>query len=95
MTKRQKREQAIRRNPKQVRFDDLNILMTDEEFNATKASSHVTYRHPRYRDVIVTVVEPHGGATHVNSLYVNGALAAIDEIRRRHSAEEETREKTP
>ncbi|MDQ2784024.1 MAG: hypothetical protein M3Y58_03355 [Chloroflexota bacterium] len=89
MTKRQKREQTIRRNPRQVRFDDLDNLMTDEEFNATKASSHVTYRHPRYRDLLVTVVEPHGGTTHVNRIYMNDALTAIDEARRRTTAEED------
>lgn len=95
MAKRQKREQAIRRNPRQVRFDDLDNLMTDEEFNATKASSHVTYRHSRYRDLLVTVVEPHGGATHVNRIYVNDALAAIDEARRRKAAAEVARRNAP
>jgi len=95
MTKRQKREQAIRRNPRQVRFDDLNTLLTDEGFNATKASSHVTYRHPHYCDLLVTVVEPHGGITQVNRIYVNDALAAIDEARRRKAAEEDVRRNAP
>lgn len=78
MTKSEKREATIRQNPKQVRFDDLNLLLLSYDFNrrqSRKGSSHYVYWHPLLRED-VTVPHPHG--PHVDAIYVKKALAAID-----------------
>jgi len=81
MTKRDKREMAIRRNTKSVRFDDLDLVLRAAEFTPRKesrgGSSHVTYTHPLMTEIL-TVVIPHGGATYVKEYQVKHALAAID-----------------
>lgn len=87
MTKRQKREQAIRNNPRQVRFDDLDTVMTGDDFGDTTSGSHVTYEHKRYSDLRTTVVIPHGNQTHVLPVYVENALKVLDEARRRTAIE--------
>ncbi len=59
MPKRDKREQAIRCNPKQVRYDDLDTLLQGEEFvPSTTSGSHINYRHPRYPTVVT--IAAHG-----------------------------------
>lgn len=78
MTKSEKREEAIRRTLKNVRFDDLDLLLRSYDFDPVQRSSHVTYQHQRYVDQRVTVVKPHGGATDVKPVYVRNALTAID-----------------
>lgn len=84
MAKRDKREATIRRNTKNVRFDDLDRVLRDAGFAPRKdsrgGSSHVTYTHPLIA-AIVTVVIPHGGTAHVKEYQVVNALAAIDESR--------------
>ena len=84
MTKRDKRETAIRRNTKNVRFDDLDLVLRAAQFTPRKesrgGSSHVTYSHPLMTEIL-TVVMPHGGATHVKKYQVKHALAAIDAVR--------------
>ncbi|MDQ6602936.1 MAG: hypothetical protein M3176_07405 [Chloroflexota bacterium] len=88
MTKRQKREDKIRRNPKQVGFDEINTVMTNEGFDADINGSHCTYEHRDYADLRTTVVIPHGGSTHVLPVYVGNALAILDEARRRQAKKE-------
>lgn len=83
MTKRDKRELAIRRNTRQVRFDDLHIVMTDNGFVGDRNRPHVVYHHAKHADVQVNVAKPHGGTTHVKPFYVEQALAAIDEAKAR------------
>lgn len=83
MTKREKREAAIRNNPKQVRFADLHALLKAADFDdgqPGRGGSHYSYSHPDYRD-IVTVPMPHGGTDHVKRPYVLDALKAIDAVR--------------
>ncbi len=81
MTKSEKREAAIRVNPKQVRFDDLNTLLRSYAFAPRQSgggSSHYTYTHPSF-GVVVTIPRPH--RAHVSSEYVKEALAAIDRVK--------------
>lgn len=40
MTKREKREQAMRRNPAQVRFEQLHDLLADNGFRYSINGSH-------------------------------------------------------
>jgi predicted RNA binding protein YcfA (HicA-like mRNA interferase family) len=83
LTKRGKRESAIRRNPKGVRFDDLDSVLRDTGFVRGQAGgSHVAYRHSRYA-IRVTVVMPHTGERFVKAYQVEQALAAIDAARAR------------
>lgn len=92
MTKREKREAAIRSNVKQVRFADLNTLLLWYDFEVRQArggSSHYVYTHADYTGEL-TVPVPHGGNTHVLAIYVKRAIAAIDMVieARRSRAEE-------
>jgi predicted RNA binding protein YcfA (HicA-like mRNA interferase family) len=81
MSKSEKREATIRQNPKQVRFDDLDLLLRSYEFvraQPRKGSSHFNYRHPLVAK-IVTI--PAHGAGFVKAEYVKDALARIDEVK--------------
>lgn len=89
MTKSEKREQAIRQSIRNVRFDDLDLLLRSYDFLPAQRGSHVTYEHAKYDDQRVTVVKPHGGTTQVKPVYVRGALLVIDIVRARIA--EETR----
>lgn len=80
MTKSEKREATIRQNPKQVRFDDFDLLLRSYEFvraQSRKGSSHFNYRHEKVAK-IVTI--PTHGAGFVKVEYVKDALARIDEL---------------
>ncbi|MHB8646123.1 MAG: hypothetical protein ACYDAR_10090 [Thermomicrobiales bacterium] len=87
MTRSEKREQAIRNNPKNVRFEDLDLFLRSYDFVGEPASSHFTYRHPRYTDLRITVVKPHGGVNQVKVVYVREAIVLVDQIRSRRLAE--------
>ena len=87
MTKSEKREQLIRQNLRNVRFDDLDLLLRSYDFLPAQKGSHVTYEHATYDDQRVTVVKPHGGATHVKPVYVLGALLVIDIVQARIAEE--------
>ncbi|MGI8854520.1 MAG: hypothetical protein ACR2JW_02100 [Thermomicrobiales bacterium] len=65
MTKREKREQAMRRNPAQVRFEQLHDLLVDNGFRFSVNGSHYNYEHRQYGDIQPGVVKPHGGTKHV------------------------------
>lgn len=82
MTKSDKREQTIRRNPNNVRFDDLDAVLRDNGFARVEgAGSHVKYRHPKFRGIVT--VSPHGAT--VKPYQVKEAIGAINAVR----AEEE------
>lgn len=85
MTKRDKREQRIRQNVKQVRFDDLDAVLCDHDFDGDDARHHVVYHHREYSDLTVNVPKPHGGANTMKATYVRDAIKAIDEAERRHT----------
>lgn len=90
MTKRQKREEAMRRNPKQVRFEDLHTLLNGEGFAATVSGSHDNDEHATYADLDFIVVRPHGTQTHVLPIYVRRVLDAVEEARHRLAGGETT-----
>lgn len=81
MTKSEKRERTIRNNPKNVRFEDLDVLLRSYDFVGEPASSHVTYRHAHYADLRITVVKPHGGVNQVKVAYVREAIALVDLVK--------------
>ncbi len=89
MAKRDKREQRVRQNPKQVAFPDLDAVMRDNDFDGDDARHHVVYHHQRYPDITVNVPKPHGGKNTVGTTYVRDAIAAMDEARRRDEAAKE------
>lgn len=78
MAKRDKREVAIRRNPKTVRFADLDAVMRACGFEGDEDDAHVVYKHPRFAELATNVPKPHGGEKHVKTVYVRKAIAAID-----------------
>jgi hypothetical protein len=88
MTKRNKWERRIRQNVNQVRVEDLDLVLRAHDFDGDADAHHVVYIHRRYADIVTNVPKPHGGATHVKSIYVGKALAAIDEADRRDAAQE-------
>ncbi len=88
MARREKREAAIRRNTRQVRFDDLDAVLRAHDFDGDADAHHVVYSHRRHGDIVTNVPKPHGGATHVKPIYVGKAIAAIDEADRRDTDQE-------
>jgi hypothetical protein len=76
LSKKDKRLQAIRENPKNVRFDVLQGIMLNHGFVETTpsgGSSHYTYHKGIYR---VTIPKDNP----VNKIYVKRAINIIDEI---------------
>jgi predicted RNA binding protein YcfA (HicA-like mRNA interferase family) len=74
MSKRKKRLERLRRNPKNVRPEELDSVLKEFGFIPDfSAGSHVAYRHPS--GVRITVAA-HG--QHVPSYIVKQALKAID-----------------
>lgn len=88
MTKSEKRERAIRQSIRNVRFDDLDLLLRSYDFVPAQRGSHVTYQHLIYADQRVTVVKPHGSLSQVKPTYVRDALAVIDIVKARLAEEE-------
>ncbi len=86
MSKRKKRLEKIRRNPKNVTRNDLDVVLKDYGFTPDfTAGSHVTYRHKS--GVRITV------ATHKSQLpayIVKQALTAIDALPDEDTKDEET-----
>ncbi len=78
MTRMERRERAIRRNPNDVRFDDLDLLLRAYGFTRrNRGKSHHVYRHPSITEHVNVPV--HGST--VKPIYVKQALAAIDAIK--------------
>jgi hypothetical protein len=77
VTKSDKREQAIRHNPGNVRFDDLDRVLLDYAFTRRNSGTlHFVYTHPL---VIDHVNVPRHEAI-VKPIYVKKAIAAIDKV---------------
>ncbi len=78
MTKRDKREERIRKNPKAVAFDELDWLLRQYGFSEVRRNgSHASYRHPDLPQGILTV--PFHRPS-VGSHYVKQVLAMIDSV---------------
>ncbi len=77
VTKRGKRLAKVRRNPKNVRKEDLAEVLSDFGFTPDfTAGSHVTYRHPSGARITVVAHGPH-----VPAYIVRQALHAIDSLK--------------
>lgn len=77
MTTREKRELAIRNNPKNVRFDDLDALLKDNGFLCKQpggGSSHYTYVHPLLANVLTIPFHK----PHLKPAFVVKAVKAVD-----------------
>ncbi len=76
MSKREKRLEKIRQNPKNVRFDDLDRVLQDQGFERTQprgGSSHYVY--VRGEQVITVPYK----RPFVKTVYVKEALKLLDE----------------
>lgn len=92
MTRKETRERAIRQNPKQVRMDDLDSVLCDNNFLRDITKEHVIYQHSVFTDIVFNVAKPHGsGESKVNTRYVKNAIEALDKVkeRRGHNNDEE------
>jgi predicted RNA binding protein YcfA (HicA-like mRNA interferase family) len=77
VTTRDKREAAMRRNPRAVRFADLQAVLEDHGFVGRKGKGdHWVFEHPLLSYVVT--VDPR--RPHVLPVYVRNALRAIDEV---------------
>lgn len=82
MTKREKRLQKIRQNPRNVRYEDLVTVMEDYGFTLRESGGSHVFADCAIDDTVwtVTLVRPHGNKKHVNQTYVKRAIKALDEI---------------
>jgi len=77
MAKRDKRIEAMRRNPRQVTADELDTVLTGLGFNCRSGrGDHRVYTHPNLSHPVV--VDPH--RPHLKRYVVLAALEAIDEV---------------
>jgi hypothetical protein len=74
MTKREKRIERMRQNPRAVRFEELDTLLLSLGFAKRQASSHIGYYYGTH---FVTVVYR---TPFVLPVYVKKALAVIDAV---------------
>jgi len=77
VTKRQKRLDRIRRNPKTVRFEDLDGLLIDFGFKRRQprgGTSHYIYVRGQLR-LTIPMNRPH-----LREVYVKSVLKLLDEI---------------
>lgn len=75
MTKREKRIERMRQNPRAVRFEELDAVLLEAGFERRQESgSHVIYRRGEYR----FSVPKH--RPFVNVVYVRQVLLVLDEI---------------
>ncbi|MFC1961234.1 toxin HicA [Chloroflexota bacterium] len=73
MTKKEKRLEKARRNPKNVSFEDLRCILFDHGFvEISSRGSHHTFRYGKWR-LTVARRKPHVLAT-----YVKQAIRIID-----------------
>lgn len=82
MTKRDKRLQKMRQNPKNVTYGDYVGVLQDFGFTVRDGrGSHIiikcTVGDKKWR---LTIARPHGGSKHVKRPYVKQAIKAIDEV---------------
>ena len=74
MSKRDKRLEAIRNNPKNVKFETIRRILLNHGFTETVpsgGSSHYTYHKGIYR---ITIVKDKP----INSIYIKQAIKIID-----------------
>jgi hypothetical protein len=77
VTKRQKRLERIRGNPKNVRFEELDQLLTDFGFSRRQprgGSSHYIYVRDKVR-LTIPMNRPH-----LREVYVRQVLKLLEEI---------------
>ncbi len=85
MTKREKRLEKIRRNPKNVSKEELDLVLTDYGFVRREGKgSHTVYQHPDQETPIV--VAAHG--KHVPAYIVKQVLDVIDRLIERETADD-------
>lgn len=80
MTRFDKLYNQIVNNPKDVKFEDLDKLLTRYGFECRQprgGSSHYTYHHPKIAEVLsIPKARP------IKAIYVKKAIAAIEKVGR-------------
>lgn len=82
MTKKEKRLQRIRQNPKAVSLKDLLLVMEDFAYRIREGSGSHIFANMQVedREWTVTIARPHGKRKFVNSKTVKIILNQLDEI---------------
>lgn len=81
MTKRTKRWQRLRQNPKEVRFGDLDAILIEtgyEKRQSARGSSHYVYSHPQGDSLVVLV--SHGQNDILPEYQVKKAIKSLQQI---------------
>ena len=83
MTKKEKRLQKMRRNPRRVTFDELVSVLEDHGFNIRQRAGSHYFVDTQIGDRVwtVTIVKPHGGKKYIHPKAVKRILKYIDEMR--------------
>lgn len=74
MSKHDKRIERLRQNPRNVRFEEIDVLLRALGFEGRQKGSHVTYTDGTHR-ITVPINKPF-----IKPIYVKLALQVIDEL---------------
>lgn len=75
MSKRDKAIEKLRKNPKTVRFEDVDSLLLSLGFEKRQKGSHATYILEKHRPITIPVRKPF-----ILPIYVKNVLQLLDEI---------------
>lgn len=74
MSRRDKQIERMRQNPKNVRFEDIDVLLRALGFEGRQRGSHVTYANGRHQ-ITVPFQKPF-----IKPVYVKLLLQLLDEL---------------
>ena len=82
MTKKEKRLQKMRQNPREVTFDELIHVLEDYGFivRPGKGSHYSARAEIKNRVTTLTFAKPHSGQKHIHPVRVKKAIQYVDEI---------------
>jgi predicted RNA binding protein YcfA (HicA-like mRNA interferase family) len=69
-----KRLERLRRNPKNVRFEELDVLLRSLGFEGRQKGSHMTYTNGRHQ-ITVPIHKPF-----IKPIYIKLVLQLLDEL---------------
>jgi predicted RNA binding protein YcfA (HicA-like mRNA interferase family) len=75
MSKQEKLLQRLRQNPKNVRFDDIDTLLSGLGFEKRQSGSHVTYVSTEYGRITIPFRKPF-----ILPVYVKEVLKLLEEV---------------
>ena len=81
MSKRRKRYRKIREQPHKVRFEEIELFLSELEFvKISKRGSHVIFVHEKFEDLQITIPRPHGKQRkYVKRIYIKRMLEVLEQ----------------